>query len=365
MMAVANVDFRSLDWLWPNFLYYGAVLYRAKWFILGVTFIFALTGVSTAVITTNKYQATVVVALAKRNNRVSINSIRRAANLFSGLNIGLRNALGNGAGSDLQETLATLRSRDFLKRFVERRQLGPKLHEPSSSNPDASDPDASGPDEIREIPLLQYAFRTLNHTYGQFRGRLSGKMKKLKRKLYRPHDLDRDVRKRDIPDSDNGHGFHERFREIMAIERRPRQGLINVKVRWKDPVVAAEWANAVIAELNSFLRETAIAQARKRIAYLNRELDKTSVIPLRQSIYRLIEVETHNIMIAETRSDYAFKVIDSAVPPGIDDPIRPKRLRLITTATLMGFAIAVFAAILLDYVRSIRRWQGEGNPAAR
>ena len=364
-MAVANVDFRSLDWLWPNFLYYGAVLYRAKWFILGVTFIFALTGVSTAVITTNKYQATVVVALAKRNNRVSINSIRRAANLFSGLNIGLRNALGNGAGSDLQETLATLRSRDFLKRFVERRQLGPKLHEPSSSNPDASDPDASGPDEIREIPLLQYAFRTLNHTYGQFRGRLSGKMKKLKRKLYRPHDLDRDVRKRDIPDSDNGHGFHERFREIMAIERRPRQGLINVKVRWKDPVVAAEWANAVIAELNSFLRETAIAQARKRIAYLNRELDKTSVIPLRQSIYRLIEVETHNIMIAETRSDYAFKVIDSAVPPGIDDPIRPKRLRLITTATLMGFAIAVFAAILLDYVRSIRRWQGEGNPAAR
>ena len=359
-MAVANADFRSLDWLWPNFLYYGAVLYRAKWFILGVTFIFALTGVSTAVITTNKYQATVVVAPAKRNNRVGINSIRRAANLFSGLNIGLRSALDNGAGSNLQEALATLRSRDFLKRFVERRQLGPKLREPSSS-----DPDASGPDEIREIPLLQYAFQTLDRTYEQFGKRLSGKMEKLMRKLYRPHDFDRDVRKRDIPDSDNGRGIHEKFRGIIAIERRPRQGLINVKVRWKHPVVAAEWANAVIADLNSFLRETAIAQARKRIAYLNRELDKTSVIPLRQSIYRLIEAETHTIMIAETRSDYAFKVIDSAVPPSIDDPIRPKRLRLITTATLMGFAIAVFAAILLDYVRSIRRWQGEGNPAAR
>ena len=359
-MAVANADFRSLDLLWPNFLYYGAVLYRAKWFILGVTFIFALTGVSAAVITTNKYQATVVVAPAKSNNRVNINSIRRAADLFGGLSIGLTNALRNRDGFDLQEALATLRSGDFLKRFVERRQLGPKLHKPSSS-----DPDASGPDEIREIPLLQYAFQTLDRAYRQFRRRLSGEMKKLMRKLYRPHNLDRDVRKRDIPDSNNAHRFHKRFRRIIAIERRPREGLVNVNVRWKDPVVAAEWANAVIADLNSFLRETAIAQARKRIAYLNRELDKTSVIPLRQSIYRLIEAETYTIMIAETRSDYAFKVIDSAVPPSINAPIRPKRLRLITSATLMGFAIAVFAAILLDYVRSIRRRQGEGNPAAR
>ena len=129
-------------------------------------------------------------------------------------------------------------------------------------------------------------------------------------------------------------------------------------------VVAAEWANALIVEFNSFLRETAVAQSRKRIAYLNRELDETHVIPLRQAIYRLIEVETRAIMIAETRTDYAFKVIDPAVPPNFDDPIRPKRGLLIRTTTLTGFIIAVFAAILRDFVRMLREQDG-GSPAAR
>lgn len=361
-MAGANADLRILlDWMWPNFLYYWVVLYRAKWFILGVTLIFALVGVGIAVTTPNEYQATAIVMLAPDNNRPN-SRLRRAANLFGQLGDGLANILGAGAsagagaGASLTEVLATLKSRDFMARFAQKQRLRRKMREPSDSAPDASDPD-----EIRDIPLLQYVFTTVKDTYVQFRKGISEKVQEVMRKQYRPSGFDWDARKREIA---RLRGGSQRFRRLIEIERRPRERLLNVSVRWKDPVLAAEWANAVIAELNSFLREAAIAQSRKRIAYLNRELDKTSILPLRQSIHQLILAETRTIMIAETRSDYVFKVIDPAIPPNLDSPIRPKRGRLIRSTTLMGFAIAVFAAILLDYVRMLRR-QGEGSPAAR
>lgn len=355
-MAVANAYFRNLDWMWPNFLHYVAVFYRAKWLILGVTFISALVGVGYAVTTTNQYRATVVMIPAQRDTRLGSRQLARAADLFAGLGGGLADALDVSAGTTLKVALATLRSRDFLTRFAERHQFRRMLRKPSDFDPDASDPD-----EIRDPPLLQYAFQTLMDTHRQFRKRLDLKAEELMRKLYTPYDFDWEARKRDIPVSN---GIHNRLRRIISIERKPREGLINVSVRWKDPVVAAEWANALIADLNSVLRDTAIAQSRKRIAYLNRQLDKTSVIPLQQAIYRLIETETRTIMVAETRTDYAFKVIDPAVPPRLNRPIRPKRGTLIKTTAFMGFTIAVFAVILLDYARILRR-QGEGSPAAR
>lgn len=355
-MAVANTYSLRPDWALPNFLYYWGVLYRAKWLILSVTFIFALVGVGTAVTTPNVYQATTVVTLVRRDSGGEVRRLARSTGLL-GLGGVLTDALGvNASNNSRHELLAIFKSRDFLTRFAKSRRRVQALRKPSDFDPDASDRD-----EIRDIPPLQQAFTTLKRAHGQFRGRLSIKVEELMRKLYKPPGFDRDPRQRNIPGSTNG---HKRFRRIIAIERKPRQGLFYVNVRWKDPVVAAEWANALIVEFNSFLRETAVAQSRKRIAYLNRELDETHVIPLRQAIYRLIEVETRAIMIAETRTDYAFKVIDPAMPPNFDDPIRPKRGLLIRTTTLTGFIIAVFAAILRDFVRMLREQDG-GSPAAR
>ena len=356
-MAVANAYSLRPDWILPNFLYYWGVLYRAKWLILGVTFIFALVGVGTAVTTTNVYEATTVVTLLRRDATGEIRRLARSNSLFGfGLGSALTDALGGVSNNGRHEVLALFKSRDFLTRFAKRRRIVQALRKPSDFDPDASDRD-----EIRDIPPLQQAFTTLKRAHGQFRERLSIRVKELLRKLYKPSDFDRDPRQRNISGSTN---VHKRFRRIIAIERKPRQGLFHVNVRWKDPVVAAEWANALIVEFNSFLRETAVAESRKRITYLNRELDETNVIPLRQAIYRLIQAETRTIMIAETRSDYAFRVIDPAVPPSFDNPIRPKRGLLIRTTTLTGFIIAVFAAILRDFVRMLREQDG-GSPAAR
>ena len=373
-MAVANPYPLSLDSVWPNVLHYRDVFLRAKWSILGWTLTFALVGLGSAVTTTNMYEATAVVRFANiRETRVV------GANLPRGLlrQLGTQlsgsvfpNNPNGGPGSIAgQHAFALLKSRAFLTRFVEkhgerrqpRRERRQLRRKPSGLDPDASDPDASDPDEARDIPAFQATVAKLKKTYGKFRERLSTKVEELMRKLYRPYAFDWEVRRDSAPDLESGHG---RIKRAIRIARRPRQGLIDIKIRLKDPVVAAEWANALIAELNSALREEAITEARKRIAYLNRELEKTSVIPLRQSIYRLIEGEIHTIMVAETRVDYAFKVVDHAVPPDPDSPIRPRRSRMIWTTAFMGFGIGAFWAVWRDSIRMLRGL-GEGSRAAR
>ena len=392
-MAVPNSYSLNLDSILPNVLHYRDVFWRAKWSILGLTLIFALVGAGFAVSTINVYEATVVVAPSQRDNRLRSQGI--SGSLLSGLGSSLLRDLAGSRTTNSQHALIILKSRDFLTRFVERRQLLRKMFRPAAFARDASERKALQREASRDIPAFQSTARKLLGTYRRSKNRIYGKVKELTRKLYKPTAFvrdgrdDRDGREvrddqdgREVRDDQDGREIRDdrdgrevrrnptlkdaqqKIRQRIAIERKPREGLIRVKLRWEDPVVAAEWANALIEDLNSALRETAITEAQKRIAYLNRELEKTSVIPLRQSIYRLIEAEVRSIMIAETRVDYALKVIDSARPSNPDNPIRPNRSNIIWTTALTGFCIGAFWAVWRDSIRLLRGLI-EGSRAAR
>lgn len=381
-MAVVDTHSRSPYFGWqyllPNVIHYWYVLKRTKWLILGVTLIFALVGFATAVTTPNVYQATVVVRPADNSSRGgNLRQRFRDINLLSGLGGGLIESLVSTHSIKEREALLTLKSRKFLTHFVEAHQLQRKPNKFFDSEPDVSDTDPE-----RDIPAFQATLKKLQETHKKFREFLDHKTVELQRMLYKPHNFDSQARRGTSNGlGDDADGLREKIkhatgkprgkikrasRELrgkIEIERKTRQGVIHVKVRGGNPTVLAELANALIAGLNNYLRETAITEARERIAYLDRELDKTNIIPLRQSIYRLIEAETHTIMIAETRNDYALKIFEPAVPPSTENPIRPRRGRLVWTTAFMGFAIASFAVIFLDFVRMVRR-QSEVHPAA-
>ena len=335
----------------PNVVHYWGVFRRAKWSLLGWTLAFAMSGVVAAVTTPNTYEATVVAMWTQDRNQLN-NRIAIPPGLLDGVGGRLLGTLARNSFGNSNQALTILKSRNFLRRFVERRQPIRKLAKRS-----ALDPDALGPDETRDMPAFQSTIIKLKDTYGDFRERISAKVEELMRKLYKPTAFDREILRDSAPISREARRTRrvsKLIKNALAAERVPRQHLVRVKVRWNNPVIAAELANALVAELNSSLRETAITGARKRISYLNRQLDKTSVIPLRQSIYRLIEAETRTIMVAETRNEYAFRVIDSAEPPNPRRFIRPRRSRMILTTALMGFGIGVFVTILRDSIRMVR-----------
>ena len=79
-------------------------------------------------------------------------------------------------------------------------------------------------------------------------------------------------------------------------------------------------ANGLVGLANELLRTRALEEAQRNIAYLNAQADRTNEVELRRAIFNLIESETKTLMLANGRTEYAFRVVDPAVPP--EDPFR-------------------------------------------
>ncbi len=148
----------------------------------------------------------------------------------------------------------------------------------------------------------------------------------------------------------------EHFRkDTWSVSQDKKNGLITVAVQWGDPVLAALWVNQLVDAANETLRAQAIANSNRHLAYLNEQLEKTSVVELRQAMFRLIEAEVKNVMLAQGSEQYAFKIIDKAVVP--ERKIKPKRAQIAVMATVLGLMSACFYVLL----RGSRRSAGSGH----
>jgi uncharacterized protein involved in exopolysaccharide biosynthesis len=139
--------------------------------------------------------------------------------------------------------------------------------------------------------------------------------------------------------------------DIRFIEENRRTGMVTVAIEWEDPVEAAGLANDLVRLVNHTVRLKAIEEAEKSLAYLNKELEETQAVEIRQAIFKLSESQARKVMLANVRDDYAFQVIDPATPPDSDDYVRPQRLVLILAGLLAGLAAALAVTIVVTALR--------------
>jgi uncharacterized protein involved in exopolysaccharide biosynthesis len=131
---------------------------------------------------------------------------------------------------------------------------------------------------------------------------------------------------------------------VRTITEDRRTGLVTVAVEWYSPDLAATWANDMIEMANERLRTEAIDNAERSIQYLNKELAKTTVVGLQQSIYRLIEEQVSHAMLANVQREYAFRFIDRAVPP--QTRASPRRLLFAAVGAFAGLTTAVLVVVV-------------------
>ncbi len=104
--------------------------------------------------------------------------------------------------------------------------------------------------------------------------------------------------------------FDHRVRTV--VEDR-RTGLVTLRITWRDPQQAAEWANELVRRANDRLRQRAITRSQGSIDYLKKEARNTDVVEIQQSLYRLMEDQYKSLLLANVTEDYAFSVIDPAI----------------------------------------------------
>ncbi len=130
------------------------------------------------------------------------------------------------------------------------------------------------------------------------------------------------------------------FREgVVVIREDKRTNLTTIAMSWKDPAVAARWANEFVALANELIRARAESDSSRDIAYLNKQVAQTNIVDLQRILYNLIESETKTLMLANARTEYAFKIVDPAVAPELKTS--PKRALIVIFGTFLGFVIGL------------------------
>jgi hypothetical protein len=93
------------------------------------------------------------------------------------------------------------------------------------------------------------------------------------------------------------------------------------------------------------LRERAIDEANRSIAFLSAESDKTSKVILKEAIGRLTEEQVKTVMLAKVREEYALKVIDPALVPEPDEIVRPRRALMAILGLIGGLMLGCLIAL--------------------
>ena len=149
----------------------------------------------------------------------------------------------------------------------------------------------------------------------------------------------------------------KQFKEgVVTIRKDARKGVTTVALEWTDPATAASWTNGFVALANELIRRRALDESSRNIAYLTDQLARTNDVELRKVIYNIIESETKTLMLANGRPEYAFEVVDPAVPPEVKE--RPHRLLIVLVGAALGLAGGLAVALILEQTRAARRRRG-------
>ena len=202
-----------------------------------------------------------------------------------------------GKGSTTEEALAVLRSQEFTQRFIADKGLMPKLYAGKWDS-------ASGnwrPGVLPPTPARAYRY------------------------------------------------FNERIR---SVDEDKKTGLVTVQVDWRNRLEAADWANSLVQQLNREMRARAIAEADASLGFLEKELQTTSIVPVRDAVAHLIESQVKKRMLADVTQEYVFRIVDHALPADADDPVSPKKFLLLPAGPLVGLLLGILAVLLADDPRA-------------
>jgi len=258
-------------------------LWAGKWLIAGSSILGLILGGGIAYLLPPQYEGTVEMAPVSSNS--SNNGLSSTASEITGF--AALAGLSTGADSAKNEALATLQSEYLTERYIRENNLLPILY---SQYWDASTNAWKKDVKQSKIPTLWKANR----------------------------DFDRKIRKINTA----------------------KTGIVLLMITWRDPKIAADWANGLVRMANEYLRDKAIRQAEQNMAFLNAEAAKTNIVEAREAIYSILKSEINKAMIARGSEEYSFKIIDPATVSEL--PASPKKSLWALAGAVAGFALSVF-----------------------
>jgi uncharacterized protein involved in exopolysaccharide biosynthesis len=266
------------------------------WWLVASVVLCTAAFTTAAFVLTPIYRANIVLIPAKSDTNADVGGsglgggIGGVASLV-GINLGQGDSL-------TEEALAVLKSREFTQKFIEDRHLMPVLY--------AKQWDAQ-----------------------------AGKWKV-------------DEKHQPTP----ARAFRYFDKKIRIIVPEKKTSLITLNIDWKDRIAAADWANDLVQRLNLEMRKREMARADSAVSYLEREFETTTAVATREAIGHLIEIQVKQRMLASVTQEFAFRVIDHAMPPDADDRHFPNKFLMVIAGPIVGFIVGILCILGVSALKS-------------
>ncbi|MBL8269599.1 Wzz/FepE/Etk N-terminal domain-containing protein [Steroidobacter sp.] len=143
-------------------------------------------------------------------------------------------------------------------------------------------------------------------------------------------------------------------KKVRTLAKDAKTGLVTLKIEWRDRTEAAAWANELVKRLNLEMRRRASDKANASLEYLKKELTRTEDLGTRAAIYRLVELQVKQVMLANVTQEYIFQVVDKALVADADKYIRPRKGVMLAIGLFVGLAVGIFLAIVTSAISALR-----------
>jgi len=138
--------------------------------------------------------------------------------------------------------------------------------------------------------------------------------------------------------------------DILGISRDTNSGLVRISIEHYSPIIAQQWVEWLIEDLNRTVMEREVAQANQAIKYLNEQIKMTHLSELRAVFFRLIEEQTKTIMLARVTPEYLLRTVDPAIVPEIRS--WPNRILIVTVAFILALFFTITIVLVFHNIRA-------------
>lgn len=154
------------------------------------------------------------------------------------------------------------------------------------------------------------------------------------------------------PSSFDSSIYYIAFSALMGkinISQERKTGLIKVNFDHATPQLASQWLEWLIDDLNDHFRIDDTAEAEASIRYLTEMMQNNPVKQVNLVLASLIEKQLNTLMLANSKSGYVYKILDTPYEPL--QRISPRR-------TLIVIVITAFSSIFFIFLILGLHWSG-------
>ncbi|RTE86074.1 MULTISPECIES: Wzz/FepE/Etk N-terminal domain-containing protein [Gammaproteobacteria] len=267
-------------------------LWKGKWIIIAVTFVFAVGSVMYAINQPNIYRSEALLAPVEDSGGMNIPGQLGGLAALAGVNLG-----GSGGGK-VALALEVLKSREFLGRFIEKYDLKAPIMAAENwnrgNNTLVFDGEVYNPETnewVREAPAGRQKEPSLIEVY-------------------------------------------EELSKLLSVSQDTQTGMVKISIEHYSPYLAKNWVELLVNEINEEMRNREMTEASNSIQYLESQLSATNLAEAQSMLFSLIEEQTKTLMLANVRPEYILRTLDPAIVPELK--AKPSRAFICILGIMLG-----------------------------